>query len=40
MGSRYYAGVAHADIEEVTWVDLEAADEVSGEVLDVWKVFG
>ena len=40
MGSRYNAGVAHADIEEVTRVDLEDADEVSGEVLDIWEILG
>ena len=40
MGSRSNAGEAHADVEEVTGVDLEGADEVSGEVLDIWKILG
>ena len=35
IGSRSNTGEAHADVEEVTGVDLEGTDGVSGEVLDV-----
>ena len=32
--------MAHADVEELTGVDLEGADEVSVEVLNIWQVLG